>query len=133
MAKGRIRSRMELREQYDAAEARERAERDDTEETDDEAEEVEGEPTEEAEGDEEEAKPVKKKKKPAAPKEPSKRKKTTKQVPKRVVWVVYDNSYKKVKSFPYNQRKVADEEAEKLRTEKKTTYFVQPFKEEITA
>jgi hypothetical protein len=133
MAKGRIRSRMELREQYDAAEARERADRDETEETDDEAEEVEGEPTEEAEGDEEEAKPVKKKKKPAAPKEPSKRKKTTKQVPKRVVWVIYDNSYKKVKSFPYNQRKEADEEAEKLRTEKKTTYFVQPFKEEITA
>jgi hypothetical protein len=124
---------MELREQYDAAEARERAERDDTEEQEDEAEEGEQEEAAaEVEGEEEEAKPVKKKKKPAAPKEPSKRKKTTKQVPKRVVWVIYDNSYKKVKSFPYNQRQQADEEAEKLRQDKKTTYFVQPFKEEIT-
>ncbi len=133
MAKGRIRSRMELREQYDAAEARERAEREDSDEVEEEADEAEEEPSEEAEGEEEEAKPVKKKKKVAAPKEPSKRKKTTKQVPKRVVWVIYDNSYKKVKTFPYNQRKEADEEAERLRQDKKTTYFVQPFKEEITA
>jgi hypothetical protein len=133
MAKGRVRSRMELREQYEAAEAREKADRDGSEDQDDEAEEVDEEAAEPAEGEEEEApaKPAKKKKKPAVAKEPSKRKKTTKQVPKRVVWVIYDNSYKKVKSFPYNQRKEADQEAEKLRQDKKTTYFVQPFKEEI--
>jgi hypothetical protein len=133
MAKGRVRSRMELREQYEAAEAREKADRGEgAEDQEEEAEEVEEEPSDEAEGEEEAPKPAKKKKKPAAPKEPSKRKKTAKQVPKRVVWVIYDNSYKKVKTFPYNQRKEADEEAEKLRQDKKTTYFVQPFKEEIT-
>jgi hypothetical protein len=132
MAKGRIRSRMELREQYEAAEARERADREGREDEDqeEEAQEV-AEPAEESEGEEEA--PVKKPKKKAAPKEPSKRKKTTKQVPKRVVWVVYDNSYKKVKSYPYSQKKEAEEEAERLRQEKKTTYFVQPFKEDITA
>jgi len=132
MAKGRVRSRMELREQYEAAEAREKADREVHEDAEGEAEEVEQEPAEEAEAEEAKAKPVKKKKKPATPKEPSKRKKTAKLVPKRVVWVIYDNSYKKVKTFPYNQRKEADEEAEKLRQDKKTTYFVQPFKEEIT-
>jgi hypothetical protein len=129
MAKGRIRSRMELREQYEAAEARERADRGDQEdEQEEEAAEVE-EPAEEAEAEEEA--PVKKPKKKAAPKEPSKRKKTAKLVPKRVVWVVYDNSYKKVKTFPYSQKKEAEEEAERLRQDKKTTYFVQPFKEDI--
>jgi hypothetical protein len=136
MAKGRIRSRMELREQYEAAEARERADREGQpeDEADDEVEESDEEAVEESEGGEgdEEAAPVKKKKKPAAVKEPSKRKKTTKQVPKRVVWVVYDNSYKKVKTYPYNQKKEAEDEAERLRQDKKTTYFVQPFKEDIT-
>jgi hypothetical protein len=133
MAKGRIRSRMELREQYEAAEARERADRETRpdDEQEDEADEGEEEAAvEEAEG-EEEVVPVKKKKKAAAPKEPSKRKKTAKQVPKRVVWIVYDNSYKKVKTFPFNQKKEAEAEAERLRQDKKTTHFVQPFKEDI--
>ena len=133
MAKGRVRSRMELREQYEAAEARERADRevtDDQKEDDTEEEVEEGAVAAEADA-EEEAKPVKKKKKAATAKEPSKRKKTAKHVPKRVVWVIYDNSYKKVKTFPYNQKKEADDEAERLRQDKKTTYFVQPFKEEI--
>jgi hypothetical protein len=89
MAKGRIRSRMELREQYEAAEARERADREGRDdEQEEEVEEVE-EPAEESEG--EEAPPTKKPKKKAAPKEPSKRKKTTKQAPKRVVWVQEDH------------------------------------------
>jgi hypothetical protein len=130
MAKGRVRSRMELREQYEAAEAREKADREVTEEGEETEEAAEEEPAEDAEAVV--AKPAKKKKKAATPKEPSKRKKTAKLVPKRVVWVIYDNSYKKVKTFPYNQKKEADEEAEKLRQDKKTTYFVQPFKEEIT-
>jgi hypothetical protein len=133
MAKGRIRSRMELREQYEAAEARERADRD-TREDDDQDEEA-GEAEDEAPADtegEEEAAPVKKKKKVAAPKEPSKRKKTAKQLPKRVIWVVYDNSYKKVKTFPYNEKQQAINEAERLHQEKKATYFVQPLKEDIT-
>jgi hypothetical protein len=130
MAKGRIRSRMELREQYEAAEARERADRGTGEDEDQEEEAAE--PEEAAEDEGEEAAPVKKKpKKAAAPKEPSKRKKTAKQLPKRVVWVVYDNSYKKVKTFPYSEKQHAEDEAERLRQEKKTTYFVQPLKEDI--
>jgi hypothetical protein len=122
---------MELREQYEAAEAREKADREDDDQEEEVEEGEEEEAAEEPEG-EEEGKPAKKKKKVAAPKkEPSKRKKTTKQVPQRVVWVIYDNSYKKVKTFAYNQRQQADQEAEKLRQEKKTTYFVQPLKEPI--
>jgi hypothetical protein len=132
MAKGRIRSRLELREQYEAAEARERADRGAQPEDEQEEEGDEAPAAAEAEG-EEVAAPVKKKaKKPAAAKEPSKRKKTTKLVPKRAVWVIYDNAYKKVKTFPFNQKKEAEEEAEKLRQEKKSTYFVQPFKEDIS-
>jgi hypothetical protein len=115
---------MELREQYDAYEARERER---------EEEEVEEEETAEAEGAEEgdEEAPVKSKKKKAPAKEAKPRKKAVKVVPKRVVWVVYDNSYKKVASYPYTQKKEAEEHAEKLKLEKKSTYFVQPFKEDI--
>ncbi|NBO93591.1 MAG: hypothetical protein EBV06_14960 [Planctomycetia bacterium] len=124
MAKGRIRSRMELREQHDAAEARERAETLDagTSAVSESAEEVstEGKP---------------KKKKAAVKKAPSEakpRKTKTKAVErKRLVWVVYDNSHKEIARFPYTQRKEADEKAEQLKTDKKQTYFVQPVKEVI--
>jgi hypothetical protein len=124
---------MELREQYEAAEARERADREGAAEDDAEEVEESAEGGDEAEGDEEAAAPVVKKKKPAAVKEPSKRKKPAKAVPQRVVWVIYDNSYKKVgKSYTFNQKHDAEEEAERLRQEKKTTYFVQMLKENIT-
>jgi hypothetical protein len=124
MAK-RIRSRMELREQYEAAEAREKAEKA-----------VEGE-VEEVVADEvaDDSGIVKPKKKKAVKKvagEAKPRKTKTKALArKRVVWVVYDNSYKEVARFPYIQRKEADEKAEQLKTDKKQTYFVQPVKEEI--
>lgn len=134
MAKGRIRSRMELREQYEAAEAREREERGkgkEGEEEDVEEEEGEAAEVEEAEEGEEEAAPVKKKKKAPA-KEPKPRKKPAKLVRRRVVWVVYDNSNKKIAQYDYTKRSEADEHAARLTTEKKQTYFVQPFKEEIT-
>lgn len=122
MARGRVRSRLELREQHDAAEAREEAER---KERGDEPVEVEEDPAAGA------GTKAKKRRKPAG--EPAKpRKKTTKQVRKRVVWVVYDNSNKPVARFPYTQKKEADEKAEQLKTDKKATYFVQPLKEEIT-
>jgi len=111
MAKGRIRSRMELREQYEAAEAREREAR---------------------KGGDEEAAPVKAKKKKAPAKEAKPRKKPAKVVRRRVVWVVYDNSNKKIAQYDYTKRAEADEHAARLSTEKKQTYFVQPFKEEIT-
>ena len=121
MAKGRTRSRMELREQYDAAEAREKAEG--------------GEPavSDAAEDDAAVAKPKKKKaatKK--APGEAKPRKTKTKAIErKRVVWVVYDNSHKEIARFPYTQRKEADEKAEQMKTDMKQTYFVQPVKEPI--
>jgi hypothetical protein len=129
MAKGRIRSRMELREQYDAAEARERDERKTRADDDEEGEEQDEEAGAAEEG-EEEAAPVKKKKKPA--KESKPRKKAVKLVRRRVVWIVYDNSYKKVAQYDYTKKSEADEHAARLQTEKKQTYFVQQFKEEIT-
>jgi hypothetical protein len=136
MAKGRIRSRMELREQYEAAEAREREERqrkagDEAEAEEEEEETDEADLEEGDEAEEEEEAPVKKKKKAPA-KEPRPRKKTTKQVRRRVVWVVYDNSNKKVAQYDYTKRQEADDHAARLQAEKKQTYFVQPFKEEIT-
>jgi len=132
MAKGRIRSRMELREQYEAAEAREREERKTASEGEDaEAEEAGEADVEEGEGDEEAA-PVKAKKKKAPAKEAKPRKKPAKVVRRRVVWVVYDNSNKKIAQYDYTKRAEADEHAARLSTEKKQTYFVQPFKEEIT-
>jgi hypothetical protein len=109
---------MELREQHDAAEAREKADR-----TDEEPDVVD---------DSAEAAPAKPKKKKKATTEAKPRKKTTKQVRKRVIWVVYDNSHKPIARFPYTQKKEADEKAEQLKTDKKGTYFVQPLKEEIT-
>ena len=123
MAKGRTRSRMELREQYDAAEAREKSEG---------GEAAEPAVTDAAEEDGA-AKPKKKKavtKK--APGEAKPRKTKTKAIErKRVVWVVYDNSHKEIARFPYTQRKEADEKAEQMKTDKKQTYFVQPVKEPI--
>jgi hypothetical protein len=124
MAKGRIRSRLELREQYDAAEAREREERDEGDEGEEELE-----ASDEEGGEEEEAAPVKKRKKPV--KEAKPRKKAAKQVRRRVVWLVLDNSNKKVAQYDYTKKQDADEHAARLATEKKQTYFVQPHKEEI--
>lgn len=123
MAKGRVRSRMELREQYDAAEARERTEQGEA------AEPVVADATE----DGAEAKPKKKKaatKKVAGEAKPRKTKAKAIER-KRMVWVVYDNSHKEVARFPYAQRKEADEKAEQMKTDKKQTYFVQPVKEPI--
>lgn len=118
MAKGRVRNRMELRDQYEAAEARERAE---------------GEPAPVeagADGAEATVKPAKKRK-AAATKEPRSRKKTAKVVRQRIVWVVLDNSAKKVMTFEYTRRQEAYDYAERMQAEKKTTYFVQPLKEPI--
>ncbi|MFO0843613.1 MAG: hypothetical protein U0797_14660 [Gemmataceae bacterium] len=137
MAKGRVRSRMELREQYEAAEARERDARQEGDEGEGDEDEDVGDLEEEAAeagGEEEEgAVKAKPKKKPAAKKAPAKpRKKVAKVVRKRVVWVVYDNSNKKIQQFDYIKKDEAVALAEKLKADKKQTYFVQPVKEEIT-
>lgn len=134
MAKGRTRSRMELRQQYEAAEAREKSDRPAEAEDDEDLGDLDGstaeaEPAEAAEA--EEAKPAKKKKVTKKTGETKPRKKAVKVVRQRVVWVVLDNSNKPVAKFPYAQKKEAEEKAEQLKTDKKATYFVQPAKEAI--
>jgi hypothetical protein len=138
MARRRTLNHKELRADFDAAERRKQ-----------EGDEAEGEELEdEEEGDEEEAsdeegeagdaneeapakvkKPAKKK---AAPKEPKpKRVRTPKVVRQKVVWVVFNNSNQKVATFDYPKKKEAEEHAAKLSADKKTTFFVQPVKENM--
>jgi hypothetical protein len=132
MAKGRIRNRLELRAEYEAAAAREVAGRQSREGSEDEAAEEEEEEDEVAEeGEIDENAPVVKKKKAAAKEAKPKRPRTAKQVRQRVVWVVFDNSHKPTRTFEYTQRKEADAYAAQMTAEKKSTYFVQPVKEEV--
>jgi hypothetical protein len=143
MAK-RIRNRMELREQYDAAERQETEEAEETEEEeegDDEEEEgeadTEEEDSDEDEGggddDDEDAPKKKKKKKVVKPVKPKAkpRTRTPKVVRKKVVWGVFNNSNQRVATYEYPKRKEADEHAARLTTDKKQTHFVQPVKEAI--
>jgi len=126
---------MELRAEAEAAEARDRvAKQEGGEEDDDDlgdiAEVVEAEPDAEVEGEA----PKKKKTKAKKTTVPKPRKKAVKIVRKRVVWVVFDNSNKKMgQAFDYSKKADAEAYAEKLRTDKKGTFFVQPVKEEIVA
>jgi hypothetical protein len=140
----RILNRKDLRADFEAAEARRKGDEeedveDEGEEEDDEDEE-EDEEEEGAESDEEggggeddEEAPPKKKKKPAKPaKEPKpKRVRTPKHVRQKVVWVVFDNSSKKIASYDYPKKKEAEEHAARLKAEKNQTFFVQPVKENI--
>ena len=153
------RSRMDLRRQADAAEARdggaaetEEVEADDEDEDEDEDEEGEGDGEEASEDDaaaseddagdddDDEDGPKKKKKKakvkaPAkvkVKKAPAKRKpKVVKEVRQRAIWVVFDNGSKRVGTFPYPQRKEAEELMAAKMEEKKTTFFIQLIKEPI--
>ncbi len=121
----RILNRKDLRADYDAAERRqtEGGEGEETEELDEEgAEEV-------ADGDEDA--PKKKKAKTAVKAKAKPRTRTPKITRMRVVWVVLDNSNKKVGTFDYPKRKEAEELAAKLTADKKQTHFVQPLKEQI--
>jgi hypothetical protein len=144
----RILNRKDLRADFEAAEARRKdddedvedeeegdEDEDEDEEEGDEAEEAEAEPGAEPDGDEdeEEVKPVKKKKKPAkVVKEPKpKRVRTPKHVRQRVVWVVFDNSSKRIAAYDYPKKKEAEEHAARLKAEKNQTFFVQPVKEPI--
>ena len=82
--------------------------------------------------DEEDVKPVKKKRKKAAPKEPKpKRIRASKVTRMKVVWGVFNNSNQRVATYPYPQKKEADEHAARLKAESKSnqTHFVQPIKE----
>ncbi len=122
---------MELRAEAEAAEARDRTAKKDGDDDDDLGDIAEvAEPDAEAEGDA----PKKKKAKAKKTTVPKPRKKAVKIVRKRVVWVVFDNANKKMgQAFDYSKKADAEAYAEKLRTEKKATYFVQPVKEEIAA
>jgi hypothetical protein len=129
----RILNRKDLRADYEAAERRKQEDEveGDEEEADDEDEE-EAEATEEGgeeEDEEDEEAPVKKKKpvKEAKPK----RTRTPKQVRQKVVWYVFNNSNQKVATYPYAQKKEAEEHAARLKADKNQTYFVQPVKEPI--
>jgi hypothetical protein len=123
MAK-RTRSRMDLRNQYEAAErdAERRRQQGGAEEEAPEA-------ADEADGDEGAAVKKKKPKKAAEPK--PKRPRAAKVVRQKVVWVVFDNSNKRIQAFDYARRQDADDLAAKLQADKKSTFFVQPVKEPI--
>ena len=133
----RIVNRKEKRAEF---EAYERTNKEDEEREDEEEEEVDEDAEEEAAeggdeaGDEEEADeddeeaPKKKKKEPKAKAKPKARTRTAKVVRMKVVWAVYNNSNQQVKTFDYPDRKAADEYAAKMMTDKKSTFFVQPFK-----
>jgi hypothetical protein len=140
MAKGRIRNRLELRAQAEAAERRQQEGETDVEEEeeDEDAEESdEGEAAgdeEEAAGDEEVEEEAPKKKKPAKTTKTKPRTRTPKVVRLKAVWKVFDNSNKPVASFDYPKRKEAEDYAIKLASEKKggsATFFVQLVKEQM--
>lgn len=139
MAKGRIRNRLELRAQAEAAERRQteggevedEEDEDESEESDDE-EKPEDEAAEDEEEEPEEEAP--KKKKPAAKPKAKPRTRTPKVVRLKASWGVFDNSNKRVAVFDYPKRKEAEEHAVKLASEKKggsATFFVQLVKEPL--
>jgi hypothetical protein len=135
MAKGRAGrgpSRMDKRREAEAAEAREKDdERED--ETEEEAEDEGDDEGDDEEGGKKKKKPAKKKavKKPAAKKPATKRTRTAKEVRRKAVWVVFDNSNKPVGTFPFNQREEAEAAMAKKIEEKKGTFFLNLIKEEI--
>jgi hypothetical protein len=146
----RVLDRKALRADNEAAERREEeAEETEEEEEEDEDEDEEGEGEgdgeEEASGggddddegggdeDDEDA-PKKKKKKAPKPKAPAKtkpRSRAAKVVRMKVVWGVFNNSNQRVATYEYPKRKEADEHANRLTADKKSTHFVQPVKEPI--
>ena len=141
----RILNRKDLRADFEAAEARRKGDdeedveegedaEDEDEDEDEEDEEEAAEGDEEGGGDEDdEEAPPKKKKKPAKPvKEPKpKRVRTPKHIRQKVVWVVFDNSSKRIAAYDYPKKKEAEEHAARLKAEKNQTYFVQPVKENM--
>jgi hypothetical protein len=129
---GRGPTRMDKRREAEAVEAKERDGG-----TEEQEEEVEEEADAEAdEGDEEKPKKKPKKaaaKKPAAKKPATKRSRAAKEVRRRAVWVVYDNSQKVVEEFPFNQKAEAEELLARklLEKEGKATFYLNLVKVEI--
>jgi hypothetical protein len=138
MAKGRVRNRLELRAQAEAAERRQADDETDVEEEEDEEAEESDEDEavttdeEEAADEEEPEEEAPKKKKPAPKPKAKPRTRTPKVVRLKAVWGVFDNSNKRVAVFDYPKRREAEEHAVKLASEKKggsATFFVQLVKE----
>jgi hypothetical protein len=129
---------MDARADFEAAE-RGKTEDEDTEEEgeeDEDEDEEAGEESEEAgedaeaDADDEEEAPVVKKKKKAVVKEPKpKRTRAPKHVRQKVVWVVFDNSNKRIAAYDYPKKQEAVDHAARLKEEKKMTFYVQPVKE----
>lgn len=131
MAKGRSRgpTRMDKRREAEAVEAKERDEPEEQEEEAEEADDADGE-----DGDEKpKKKPKKAAKKPAAKKPATKRSRAAKEVRRRAVWIVYDNSQKPVGEFPFNQKADAEELLARklLEKEGKATFYLNLVKVEI--
>jgi hypothetical protein len=139
MARKRTMNRRDLREQAEAAEAK------DKEVVDGEVEEIEEEEDDDAEvdadvdagddGDDEDSpKPKAKAKKKAEPKvkkAPVKRTRAVKEVRMKAVWVVFDNSSKRVETFPFGQKAAAEELLARKAEEKKGTFYIQLVKEPL--
>ena len=127
---GRGPSRLDKRREAEAAEARGKGEeREDEVAEEDEAEADEGD--EDGEGKKKKAAKKKAPKKPAGPKKPTKRTRTAKEVRRRAVWVVFDNSNKPVGTFPFNKKHDAELALAKKVEEKKGTFFLNLIKEEM--
>lgn len=121
----------ERKKDEDEFEEEEDEDEDEEEAVESESEDEESEEEGEGDEDEEAPKPVKKKKAPAPKPAKPKRTRASKVVRMRVVWGVFNNSNARVQTFPYPQRKEADEFAARMMAEKNSTFFVQLVKEPI--
>jgi len=128
---GRGPSRLDKRREAEAAEARGKGEEREDEAAVEEEEAESDDGDEDGEGKKKKAAKKKAPKKPAGPKKPSKRTRTAKEVRRRAVWVVFDNSNKPVGTFPYNKKHDAEVAMAKKVEEKKGTFFLNLIKEEM--
>jgi hypothetical protein len=143
-------SRLDLRRQYEALEASGREDEDELDDEADEAEELdedsddlddeddldeddlddEDEAEEDEFEDEDEAPKKKKKKKAkAAPKPAAKR--PAREERRRAVWVIFDNTNKRVETFPFQQRAAAEAALARRLEEKKGHYYLNLVKDPI--
>ncbi len=142
MGKKRGPTRLDMRRQAEAAEARDTEKEDDAEEVEDEDEDAEEADDDSGDSDDDdgEAKPKAKAKAKAKAKTKKvtvakpkvKRTRAVKEVRLKAVWVVFDNSSKRLDTFPFNQKEAAEEFMAKRAEEKKGTYYIQLVKETLT-
>lgn len=110
----KVLNRRELRRASDAADSRETPETGDEETTETAATTTKAKPKKKA------ATPAKRKSRSAA-----------KEVRMKAFWGVFNQSFKQVAIFEYNERAAADEKAAELSGSQKQPHFVQPVKKEI--